>query len=154
MNTLRRTTRVGGQYESRSLMIYGGLNYSIGRGKWVIISSFPTRPHDAVRDAISSRKRKHRPFTNRTRDIIRRRMRGLEPLSSDSESEYETETEEKLSEATTSTLPSSSMQEQDLQADAPPLKLEDVIPPTQASSSRNKKRRNKKLLSKTTPPPN
>ncbi|KAF8118983.1 hypothetical protein N665_0001s0041 [Sinapis alba] len=139
-------------YRSRCMMTSGCLDNM----RSVIIGGYPARSEADIMDAIS-RKRTHRPFTNRIRDIIGRRMRGLEPLSSDSESEYESETEteeKKLSEATTSTLPSSSMQEQDLQADAPPLKLEDVIPPTQASSSRNKKRRNKKLVSKTTPPPN
>ncbi|CAH8384445.1 unnamed protein product [Eruca vesicaria subsp. sativa] len=151
MRRLRRTSTLGG-YESRSLMIFGGLDYRMGNSKSVVIGMYPTHPHVAIRDAIRCRNRRHRPFTNRMRDILRRRMNGLEPLSSDSESESESEsetseTEEKLSEAimtSSSTLPSSSMQEEDLQADAPPLKLEDVIPPTQSSS------RNKKLVNKTT----
>ncbi|CAH8384438.1 unnamed protein product [Eruca vesicaria subsp. sativa] len=147
MRRLRRTSTLGG-YESRSLMIFGGLDYRMGNSKSVVIGMYPTHPHVAIRDAIRCRNRRHRPFTNRRRENLRRRMNGVEPLSFDSESESETsETEEKLSEAimtSSSTLPSSSMQEEDLQADAPPLKLEDVIPPTQSSS------RNKKLVNKTT----
>ncbi|KAJ0241761.1 hypothetical protein HA466_0211390 [Hirschfeldia incana] len=106
--SLRRTSTSWG-YESRTLMIYGGLDYRIGRCKSVIFGSFPTRPHDAIRDARRSRRHRRRPFTNRMRDNISRRMQGLEPLSTDSESETE---EEKLSEATitttySKTLPSS-----------------------------------------------
>ncbi|XP_056842438.1 uncharacterized protein LOC130495181 isoform X2 [Raphanus sativus] len=161
MSYLRRDARIEGSV-SRIALLFGSSDSMQGRSRSVVFGPLPTRPHDAIRTALRRMHPKRRPFTNRMRIILRRRMEGLEPLSSDFETESKTETEEKLSlEATTSTtLPSSSMQEQeqDLQADAPPLKLEDVIPPpTQASSSRNKKKRNKKkkkLVSKTTPPPN
>lgn len=90
MSYLRRNARIEGSV-SRIALLFGSSDKMQGRSRSVVFGPLPTRPHDAIRTALRRMHPKRRPFTNRMRIILRRRMEGLEPLSSDFETETETE---------------------------------------------------------------